>query len=105
MNHTSQAVGKLTKLVAPHIRMEGCLPESDNEINNASRNVVKAMHKDHGECWLGKINLYGDDKDKPEKALWKYDGGTVYNFSSSFVVPCFDQELVDLILARLACVY
>jgi len=105
MNYTSQAVGRLTNLMLPHLRFNGCLPEADPDINDASRQIVMAMVKDHGECWLGKINLYGDDRGKPEKVLRKYDGGIVYNFGASFVIPEFDQKLVDLIIGRDTAMY
>jgi hypothetical protein len=83
---------------------DGCLPEADEAINNASRRVVEAMREEHGEAWLGQINLSEGDRvrngGKPEAAMWRWDGGLVYNFGSSFVLPRFDAELLKMILER-----
>jgi hypothetical protein len=83
---------------------DGCLPEADSAINNASRRVIEAMQEEHGEAWLGQINLSEGDRvkngGKPEAAMWKWDGGLVYNFGCSFVLPRFDAELLRLILER-----
>ena len=95
-----QAVARLRDLVTPHYQREGCLPEADDSINNASRRVVKAMYEEHGECWLGTIN-YGDDRGKANKVLQKWDGErTVLNFECAFVIPKYDEELVKLIIER-----
>lgn len=76
---------------------DGCLPEADNEINDASRSVVQAMQDEHSEAWLGKINVY---REEPGPVLWKWDGSTVLNFSAEFVVPGHDAELERLIRVR-----
>jgi hypothetical protein len=78
-------------------------PEADETINNLSRFVIDAMQQEHGEAWLGKINLYNDgDRARP---IWKWEDETVYNFGASFVMPRDDQVLRDLILARDAAEY
>lgn len=77
---------------------DGCLPEADDEINDASRNVVQAFQDEHGEAWLGLINVYSSDKGKP--VLWKWDGSLVLNFSAGFVVPKYDADLERLIHDR-----
>jgi hypothetical protein len=69
-----------------------------NPLNDHQRDLIAAYAEEHGECWLGRINIYDHDRGKP--IIWKWDGGLVYNFGASFVLPCFDQELVDLIVAR-----
>jgi len=98
---TKEAKEKLTKLVVPHYIRDGCLPEADGEINDASREVVAAMARDHGgECWLGNVNLHKRYRGEPEDVMWKWDGGLVCNFEAAFVVPRHDAELERLILER-----
>ena len=81
--------------------VDGLFPgESDAEVNRASEELVKAMKAEHGEAWLGQVNLYGEQRGKPEHALWKWDGSTIYTFGSSFVAPRYDEELVRLIMKR-----
>ena len=57
------------------------------------------MQQDHGQAWLGKINLYSDDD--RQRILWQYElGETVYNFGAAFVLPYYDAELERLIRER-----
>lgn len=70
--------------------------EFDTEINDISRAKINLM-KGRGEVWLGNINRYRKE-DKPY--LVQYAGETIYNFEYSFAIPCFDQELIDLIIKR-----
>lgn len=79
---------------------DGSLPEADTDLNAANRRVVEAMQETHGEAWLGCINLYGEDRGNPEKAMWRWDGSIIYTFGSAFVAPNYDEELVRLIMER-----
>jgi hypothetical protein len=91
----------LTKKVVQSAREhEGWPGEADERVNNANRRVVAAMAEAHGEAWLGKINLYGNERHGGHPVMWKWDGGTVYNFDAAFVVPAFDEELVRLVKER-----
>lgn len=91
----------LTHVFAQAVREgDGCLPESDETLNEANRRVIRAMFDTHGEAWLGYINLHGGDRGNPEKAMWKWDGSTIYTFGCSFVLPKFDEELLRLIMER-----
>lgn len=72
--------------------------EADEALNNSCRGVVDAMAEEHGSCWLGKINLYREDRGRP--CLWKWNGELVLNFSCAFVLPDYDAELEQLILTR-----
>ena len=51
---------------------------------------------EHGEAWLGRVNLYGDDSGE----LHKWEGGEVYNFGADFVLPCYDAEVERLVRER-----
>jgi len=83
---------------------DGSLPESYTPVNDASRAMVRAMLQDHGQAWLGKINLYSDDD--RQHILWQYEPGEmVYNFGAAFVLPCCDAELERLIRERDAAPY
>jgi len=86
---------RLTDAVCKGLRLgDGCLPECYTPVNDASRAMVRAVHEDHGQAWLGKINPYSDDD--RQHILWQYEPGeTVYNFGAAFVLPCYDAELRD----------
>jgi len=72
--------------------------EADDRLNDSNRDLISAMAEEHGAVWLGKVNLYNED-DRAEP-MWKWDGDLVYNFGASFVIPCFDLELLRLIQYR-----
>lgn len=92
---------KLAREVARGLREgDGCLPEADASVNNASRAVIQAMHNEHGQAWLGKINLHGDERHGGHPVICKWDGGLVYNFGAEFVLSYFDAELQRLIQER-----
>lgn len=78
------------------VRAEGhaAIPESDSRVNEASRAIVDAMAKEHGEAWLALENPR-----KGEQFVWKWDGSTVYNFGADMVLPCDDAELRRLLAA------
>ena|GEM_PF-3402943 len=99
------AAKRLTDAVCKGLRLgDGCLPECYTPVNDASRAVVRAMLQDHGQAWLGKINLYSDDD--RQHILWQYEPGeAVYNFGAAFVLPCCDAELERLIRERDAASY
>lgn len=75
---------------------EGSLPECYGDINDASRAVVAWMANETGAAWLGDVNR--DNRSGPMLTQW--DGGIVYNFGASFVVPTPDAELARLCLER-----
>jgi hypothetical protein len=72
--------------------------EFDTDQNDISRLKIKTFAEITPEAWLGKINRYSDDKGKPY--LVKYEGQLVYNFEYHFIIPCFDQQLIDMIQER-----
>lgn len=101
MSALPQASNKLRReLRRGLLEGDGCLPEADTEINAASRAVVSAMAEDHGEAWLGKINLHGDERHGAVPVMWKWDGELVHNFGCAFVAPRFDEDLAKLIRDR-----
>lgn len=69
-----------------------------NQLNDLQRELIAACAHEWGEVWLGKINLYEQDRGKP--ALWKWDGELVCNFGADFVVPKYDAELGRLVMER-----
>jgi hypothetical protein len=74
--------------------------EADNDLNDACRSLVAAIAAEHGEAWLGLINLYGEKRHGASPYIWKWDGSTVLNFSCAFVLPRHDVELERLIRER-----
>ncbi len=96
-NSVKQASARLgLELVRALREAEGSLPECDEILNQASREVVRAMHETHGEAWLGLIN---SPVNKP--VLEKYTG-EILNFQADFVIPKYDGVLVTLIQNRLS---
>lgn len=73
--------------------------EGDWKQNKFSRSIVRAYRREHGQAWLGKINLYGEERHK-DYHLTEYKKGMVFNFEYSFAVPCKDAELERLIIER-----
>jgi hypothetical protein len=91
---------ELAHAVIESARESGWPAESDETVNAASRKVVEAMPEENGEAWLGQVNLHGDERGKPEHAMWRWDGSTLLTFGSGFVAPKYDEELVRLIIER-----
>lgn len=73
--------------------------EFDMSINDISREVIAAMKAEYGTCFLGKVNLYGEER-KKEYKLVEYTGQMVYNFEYGFCLPCYDAELERMINER-----
>ena len=73
--------------------------EFDMSINDISRETIQAMKNEFGTCFLGKINLYGEERGKEYK-LVEYTGQKVYNFEYTFCMPVHDTELERMITER-----
>ena len=74
-----------------------------NPLNERSGLLVEAYRNEHGEAWLGKINLYENDRGKP--VMWQWDGSPVSAFVAVFVAPRYDAELVQMVEERDAAPY
>lgn len=97
MVNTLPAYDALERLVERTLAINGgTLPEASPTINDASRLVIREMQAQYGAAWLGLVNRYWPE-DKAQPYLWQWDGGTVYNFGASFVLPCYDAELAGLL--------
>jgi len=87
-------------------RYDGQPVEKDMSINNISSSIPYAMYKEHGSCWLGKINLYPEDV-KPFKLLqYKFPvpkETSLFNFSFDFCIPVHNTELEQMINDRATC--
>jgi len=79
---------------------DGWPVEADERLNDSCRGVIEAMAEELGECWLGSINLYGEERHGAKPYIWKWTGDLVRNFECSFVVPAYDAELERLIRER-----
>jgi len=93
--NVQQAINKLEEAANESI-VDGCFQEADDNLNDASRDLINAMIEEHGKVWLGSYNLYDNDR----VAVWEHWGGLVCNFEAAFVLPVESQELSDLILER-----
>ena len=91
---------RLTHAVREGLRVgDGSLPESYTPVNDASRAMVCAVQEDHGQAWLGKINLHSDDDRR--RIMWRHEPDeTIFTFDAAFVLPCYDAELERLIRER-----
>jgi len=89
-------------LKAGHHHMEAGYP-TVNPLNERSGLLVEAYRNEHGEAWLGKINLYENDRGKP--VMWQWDGSPVSAFVAVFVAPRYDAELVQMVTERDAAPY
>jgi len=91
---------------------EGTTSEFDMSINDISRQKADAMKKEYGKCFVGKINLYGDERKKeyklteyiagerPFKDLKENECNFIYNFEYDFCIPVYDKELETMINDR-----
>lgn len=82
---------------------DGWAREADDGVNGASRALVAAVHAEHGAAWLGRINRSREERSPVVLTAW--DGAPVCNFGADFVVPCDDEEVTRLVLAREAAPY
>ncbi len=69
--------------------------------NKFSRAKVRAFRREHGQAWLGNVNLY----DHTPPNFTQYESGMVRNFSFHFAIPAPDDKLKALILERDAAPY
>jgi len=69
------------------------LTEFDHTPNKISRSLIRAVKRERGQAWLGKINVWGSFTAK----MWEYKRGMVYNFSADYVIPFYDAELETMI--------
>ena len=74
--------------------------EFDTDMNVITQEKIKLFPElnNNGQCYLGKINRYTEDKGKPY--LMPYDGQRVFNFEYGFMIPVYDEKLVELIRDR-----
>jgi len=72
--------------------------EANDYWNDDQRQIIRDMYEQNGGCWLGNINMYDSNRDKP--VMWQWNEDFVYNFGCSFVIPKYDEELERLILER-----
>jgi hypothetical protein len=79
--------------------------ENDDRLNDSCRGLIKAIHQEHGEAWLGRVSLHGKYRTIERggegiNPIWLWDGSKICNFDCSFVIPCDDEQLRQLILDR-----
>lgn len=100
--HRGKSLETLESLTGKYLQVhwsEGGTSEFDPSINDISRAKIDAARELWGACYLGKVNLYDDQRGKPYR-LVEYTGQLVYNFEYSFVVPVNLRELCELIEER-----
>ena len=78
--------------------------EADTDLNDAQRQLIRAMHDTTGAAFLGWVNVPTAHRAGP--FVWQWKPGTmVYNFGASFVVPTMNAELIRLIKDRIKATY
>lgn len=90
---------QLSKETTAYLTFYEGTSEFDKSINDISRETITTMKKEYGTCFVGKINLYGDERKKDYK-LTEYTGQKIYNFEYAFCIPCHDSKLEELITER-----
>jgi len=78
-------------------RNNGGTSEFDTSINDISRAKIKRFKQERGACFLGKINLYDEARKNLDVKLVPYEGQDIYNFQYCFILPCHDEEIIELI--------
>ena len=94
-----KTVKELSKETNDYLRANKGTSEFDMSINDISRQIVESMKNEKDVCFLGNINLYGEDR-KKEFKLTEYTGQKIYNFDYSFCLPCYDAEAERMINER-----
>lgn len=79
-----------------YLRLNSGTSEFDKSINDISREKIEAAKIAWGQVWLGKINLYGDER-KETYEMVEYAGQRVYNFEYGFISPAKDEQLEKMI--------
>lgn len=80
-----------------YFRIYGIPIEGRWELNKIQRAKIRAMKKEQGQAWLGRINVYKDWKqDHLQK---EYKRGLVRNFQYDYALPCYDKQLEDMVKA------
>lgn len=93
----------LSEVIHPYLAREGCLPESSDEINDLSRDLIHATQVKHGQAWLWSVNPWS--KEIADTARKVKDGENVLNFDGSFVTGSYDEKLHALMIDRLETPY
>ena len=81
----------------------GGLPmhEADEVYNGMNREIIAAFYEEHETSYIGKINIYDVPREKIKSGEYdvvtEYTGQFVHNFDCSFIIPCRDEELEQLI--------
>lgn len=99
METTTPCIADLNKASTDYLRLHwnnGGTSEFDMRINDISREKIKAMEREYGEAWIVKVNRYYYNNTLAP-ALTPYTGQKIYNFDGAAVIPCYSQQLVQLI--------
>jgi hypothetical protein len=71
--------------------------EGDWILNKIQRAKIRAMRREYGHAWLGRINIYKDwNQDHYQK---RYSRGMVYNFQYDYLLPGYNKEIENLVRA------
>lgn len=91
----AQAVERENNMIVSIVQQRrATIPEGFDPINEASRDIIKAMYEKYGQVYLGKVNANQNDP----TVLTQYDGGTIYNFSCDFCLPAYSRQIESLIM-------
>lgn len=100
LKYFTLSMEELDKLSADYLyrhRDNGGTSEFDATINDISRATIHKLYEKYGKCFLGKYNLYDEDRKNLRAELVVYEGQPIYNFEFAFAVPENDEKLVELI--------
>lgn len=100
LKYFTKSYEELDKLTVEYLnihRDNGGTSEFDTSINHISRAIIHRLYEKYEKCFLGKYNLYDEDRKNLKVELISYEGQPIYNFEFDFVVPSNDEKLVELI--------
>ncbi len=69
--------------------------EFDYYLNDISRAIIHKYDEKNGSCYLGIFKK--DEGETTDLSLVKYEGQYIHEFQFDFIVPCYDEKLMNLI--------
>ena len=84
-------------------RHEGMPTEEDMTINYLSRDIISRINEVYGQCFLVRINLYGEERGDRNAISTQYqkgEGYNAFNFCAAYATPMVNDSVIDAILNR-----
>lgn len=96
--YSGMSLEQLNKEASYYVLQHCGTSESDFSINDISRAIIHAFAHLHSQCYLGSINLRDKERQNSNYQFVPYTGQKIYNFQYEFVIPDFNEELLQLVI-------